>query len=719
MSLYAPRTLSVFAFDPAVAGKFQNRRVKNLVISLPWEMERLEEKDPFVGPRGEYIEVVDYDPSSGVFYEPVNLNDPTVRLNDGLAPTVDNPQFHQQMVYAVAMNTIAAFEQALGRVALWAPRSWRRSKSEDGVQDDPDKGFVQRLRIYPHALREANAYYDPQKKALLFGYFQAGPENPQMLPGSMIFTCLSHDIIVHETCHALLDGMHPYFAEPTNPDVLALHEAFADVVAILQHFSHPEVLEDQIAKTHGDLERQSLLGQLAQEFGQALGRGHALRDALGKVVDGEWRPKEPDNRALERTQNPHARGSILVAAVFRAFLVIYKDRVADLLRIASDGRGILPDGELDPDLKRRLAREAAKSARHLLQMCIRALDYCPPVDVTFGDYLRALITADADLYPQDDYGYRVALIEAFTAWGIRPKGMQIVTEKTLLWPTIEEASSDAETDFFEFTEDFGTLLNNPKMRSDAISKVSKAPDSDGYQMQLALEEVARLIAQALGEEDESRSKYKGQTMTRYFNQHEVMSRNLLELGLAADRKVEHLVRYFYGELFWGMIHEQKHEGIYKLIGIDLREDAPKTINRSTYTGKPALQVHSVRMANRVGDRGQIEREYVVELVQSRAGYFDPDDQAKADSIGMGKPRDFVARSGVTLLIDARSFQIRRIIRTDGMVSSDRVLDRHRSYRKDRSFHPTNAFDGLGRDDDAEASTAFAALHRNAGVGGSA
>ena len=45
-------------------------------------------------------------------------------------------------------------------------------------------------------------------------------------------------------------------------------------------------------------------------------------------------------------------------------------------------------------------------------MCIRALDYCPPVDITFGEYLRALITADADLVPDDDRGYRVAMIGA-------------------------------------------------------------------------------------------------------------------------------------------------------------------------------------------------------------------------------------------------------------------------------------------------------------------
>ncbi|CAN0602296.1 unnamed protein product, partial [Ectocarpus sp. 12 AP-2014] len=226
--------------------------------------------------------------------------------------------------------------------------------------------------------------------------------------------------------------MHPRFIEPSNPDMRALHEAFSDIVAIFQHFSHPEVLEDQIARTRGDLEKQSLLGALAQEFGEALGRGGALRDALGHVVDGEWQTREPDNRILERLTGPHARGAILVAAVFAAFLSIYRSRVADLFRIASNGRGILPDGEIDPDLVRRLASEAAKSARHILRICIRAMDYVPPVDVDFGDYLRAIVTADHDLYPEDDHGYRRAIIEAFSAWGIVPQGMAVVTEKSLL-----------------------------------------------------------------------------------------------------------------------------------------------------------------------------------------------------------------------------------------------------------------------------------------------
>ena len=65
--------------------------------------------------------------------------------------------------------------------------------------------------------------------------------------------------------------------------------------------------------------------------------------------------------------------------------------------------------------------------------CIRALDYCPPVDINFGDYLRALITADSDLVAEDRYGYRVALLEAFAAREIYPEGVRSLSVESLRW----------------------------------------------------------------------------------------------------------------------------------------------------------------------------------------------------------------------------------------------------------------------------------------------
>jgi hypothetical protein len=420
------RMLRVFAFDPSLGVEIATAGINEVTLAVPWERDAGGRDVLQPGPIGDYLEVIDHDPASGCFYEPVDLNDERILAQDGLPPSESNPQFHQQMVYAVAMRTIRQFELALGRLALWAP-------SRPGEREE---GYVQRLRIHPHALREANAYYSPAKKALLFGYFSTHEAGGDGSSGRVtVFTCLSHDIVAHEVTHALLDGIHRRFNEPTNPDVLAFHEAFADLVALFQHFSLPEVLRHQIAYTRGDLESQSRLGELAQQFGQAIGNRGALRSAIGAPdpATGEWRPIEPDPEEYQQRTEPHDRGAILVAAVFGAFLSIYKARAADLLRIATEGTGELPPGQLHPDLVDRLADEAASSARHVLRMCIRALDYCPPVDITFGEYLRALVTADYELNPDDDEHRRVAFAESFRRYGIVPENVRTLSVDGLLW----------------------------------------------------------------------------------------------------------------------------------------------------------------------------------------------------------------------------------------------------------------------------------------------
>ena len=442
----AQRSLRVFAFDPSLGVQLETAGINEVVLQVPWERDASGADALRPGPVGEYLEVVDRDPASGCYYAPVDLNDPSILAQDGLAPSESNPQFHQQMVYAVAMRTIRHFERALGRLALWSPRRYQ-TRDESGDLGRLEE-YVPRLRIYPHALREANAYYSPAKKALLFGYFPAPTgEEGDGEGGLTVFTCLSHDIIAHEVTHALLDGIHRRFSEPSNPDVLAFHEAFADLVALFQHFSLSEVLRHQIAATRGDLASQNQLGELAQQFGQAIGKRGALRSAIGKVDEdtGRWTPIDPDPEAYRRLTAPHERGAILVAAVFDAFLTMYKARVADLLRIASEGTGVLPAGQLHPDLVNRLADEAAKSAQHVLDMCIRALDYCPPVDITFGDYLRAVVTADFEFDPVDERQRRVAFVEAFRRYGIIPDDIRTLSVDGLLWrPTAAAPDEDED-----------------------------------------------------------------------------------------------------------------------------------------------------------------------------------------------------------------------------------------------------------------------------------
>jgi hypothetical protein len=418
------RSLRTFSVDPALATQLDTALVSEVTLRVPWEGLR-------PGPAGEYLEVIDVDPASACFYEPVDLDVPSLLAQDGLAPSEGTPQFHQQMVYAVASLTIRNFERALGRRALWRPGPPRdiTGPKDDGL-------FVQRLRVYPHALREQNAYYSPDKIALLFGYFNADADDPaDHMPGSMVFTCLSHDVVAHETTHALLDGMHRRFLRATNHDVRAFHEGFADIIALFQHFTFTDILRQQIASTRGEIRtQQNLLGQLAGQFGRSTGLRGALRDAIGHIDDtGQWVPHRPDPQDYDTKTEPHARGAILVAAVFDAFLSIYERRTADLVRLATDGTGVLRPGAVHPDLVGRLAADAAKTAQHVLTMCIRALDYCPPVDITFGEFLRAIITADVDAVANDDLNYRVAFIEAFRKRGIYPRDVRTLSVESLVW----------------------------------------------------------------------------------------------------------------------------------------------------------------------------------------------------------------------------------------------------------------------------------------------
>ena len=421
------RHLRGYALDPGFSTQLSTMTINEVNYKVLWESLA-------PGPVGEYLEVIDVDPASACYYEPVDLNAIHVLAQGGLPPSEGNPQFHQQLVYAVVMKTIRHFEHALGRKITW------RSRTFPGIKNGRARfasEYVGKLRIYPHALRDSNAYYDQEKVALLFGYFTAANQiQGTNYPGGVVFTCLSPDVVAHEATHAILDSIHNRFIEDTNPDVGAFHEGFSDIVALLQRFTFRELVEHQLENTQGRLDRYSVLGELATQFGQALEneRG-ALRGAIGKVngKTGKWEKLEPNPAEYQNTMEPHDRGAILVATVFDAFQRIYQYKTQDLVRIATGGTGILPQGSINRDLVKRLAAEACEIGEHLLHICIRALDYCPPFDITFGNYLRALITAVLDVAPEDENGYRIALIEAFRARGIFPERVNTMSVESLRW----------------------------------------------------------------------------------------------------------------------------------------------------------------------------------------------------------------------------------------------------------------------------------------------
>ena len=398
------RRLTIVAKDPGVT--FADGSLAFAEVDVPAE-------NLIPGPTGYRVKVVDYDATAQVLYLPrASYSDDAGEPVDPFAfpaeaeasqearllhqaRLLENPNFHAQNAYAIVMRTLARFEFALGRRVSWGFRGHQ-------------------LHVAPHAFLEANAFYSEEDQGLFFGYFPG-------LSGATVFTCLSHDIVAHETTHALLDGLRTHFTEPSTPDQAAFHEALADVVALLSIFSLPEIvgriLRDEPPRTRDgripliepekltvDALTDSVIAGLGLQVGREFPDGHgaALRQSVRL---------KPDPTLLQQPEflEEHRRGEVLAAAMMRAFLTLWRRRIDQLGTF---------EGRYNLDM---VVESGAKVADHLLTMAIRAIDYCPPTDIDFSAYLAALLTADAEVVPDDSrFHYRATLAETFRAYGIAP-----------------------------------------------------------------------------------------------------------------------------------------------------------------------------------------------------------------------------------------------------------------------------------------------------------
>lgn len=632
------RKLRGYAFDPSMSLELDNASINEITYKIPWE------EGLTAGPEGEYIKVVDRDPSSNAVYRPVDLNQKEILASDGLDPSESNPQFHQQMVYAVAMNTIKNFEKAIGRQVQWSPVTVEINKPSGGRTKQTYRLYVPKLLLYPHAFRGANAYYSPDRKAVLFGYFNATPASVDLhMPGSIVFSCLSHDIIAHEVSHAILDGMFMRFMEATHPDVAAFHEAFADIIALFQHFSFVEVTNHEISKTRGRFDAENLLGKLAVEFGKASGNLDSLRDGIGVIKNNKWERIKPDVKAYRTIFECHDRGSILVAAVFDAFVNIYDRRASEIIKIATGGTGVLPNGELNTHLVQSLATEASKTASHILNMCIRALDYCPPVDICFGDYLRAIITADLDLVADDKRGYRISFIDAFRKRGIYPEGISSLSVESLSYNVGDE--SDA---FDRFTEPLSDFLKDFKNE--------------------------------IGYEKNRRQVF---TLTRRF----IVNREIN--ASRSEKPIVGLHQYFYQRV----IKSEKLSNLFeRLTGLVFTENYKDLhVNTSPrYRTGPSLEIQDIRLNNRVAPDGSIQNQIIVILAQScgvKVTYDERSDEYDIKTFKAGPDTDFgdgefLFRGGCTLVFDLNAMKLKHIV-------SKPLLDMD-MWRKKNKYVPNRA-----------------------------
>lgn len=408
------RPLQIFALDPS-----ESRLHGNMAkVSVPYEP-----LDP--GPIGRIFEVDlrAFDAKGRVVraHPALDLEHPRLMLAGGMEPTQSDPRFHAQMVYAVCSTLYRRFRQALGRTVAWGFT----------LTDDNGKEGI-RLRIKPLGTTEKNAYYDPDAGELVFGYYEteADEVSGRNHPNGTVFTCLGHDIVAHECTHALLDGLRAHFVINTHPDVAAFHEGFADIVALLHRFSHQEVVRQALRASRGRLDAEHLT-QIGLQFGQTSGDFGPIRNVIDYKIGPDGVKSYPLYSDL---REPHDRGRVLCAAIYDAFVTIYERKVARYKRMATGGSGVVdPEAELPHDLLSELSEQACTLAGQFLNICIRAIDYCPPVDVRFGDYLRAVITADLEVVRDDPWGYREAWIDAFQRRGIFPRDVKNLGEDALMW----------------------------------------------------------------------------------------------------------------------------------------------------------------------------------------------------------------------------------------------------------------------------------------------
>lgn len=325
--------------------------------------------------------------------------------------------------------------------------------------------------------------------------------------------------------------------------------------------------------------------------------------------------------------------------------------------MATGGSGVLPAGAIHPDLVNRLAHEAAKSAQHVLTMCIRALDYCPPTDLTFGEFLRAVITADVDLVPHDDRNYRVAFIEAFRKRGIYPRDLATLSVESLLWRGPQEGFNTA-------SGALDTLLGELRgVASDFLYAESR------YDVFKKQREMRRLLHAKL---------------SIHFGSGQIGRRDAEFLGLIPPPAQA------------GEASAKRRSG-HRKSAQPSDEGAPS--GRGGSTPAWSFEVHTARIAMRPGADGFVRPQLMLGLLQRQ--------EALVDSTRESGPT-MMFEGGCTIVADLQRLQIQYCIRKN--LNSYGRRERQRAFLQDAMKASQDPYLRAPGMDDGH-SEPFAALHR--------
>lgn len=307
------------------------------------------------GPVSRRVAVLDFDHQTGSILPGARFVPPGRRRKLGRYEIpreegIYGRTFQQVNAFATVLRTMYLFEEpnALGRRLTWS------------------FGAPQ-IFVIPRSGEEANAFYDRQSHTLEFFYQPDTAKSP-------VYTVLSRDIISHETAHAILDGIAPDLYNTLTVQSQGLHEAVADLTALLMSFCSPKLRRAVLRATRGSLSELSAFNTVAPELASAIDKT-GCKLYLRSLVN--------DKKMTDVDRNsPHALSEVLTGALY-AVLVRLHGSLAPRLSYSASGRVL-----------------SAASTR-FQQMILRALDYLPPGEVSFSDYCRAVLTVDQVAHPAD------------------------------------------------------------------------------------------------------------------------------------------------------------------------------------------------------------------------------------------------------------------------------------------------------------------------------
>lgn len=368
------------------------------------------------GPISERIAIIDRDPASGLLAPPVRWQP---GKTGGKFQQPPSPEGQMALsTFGIVLETLEMFERPdiLGHRVTWAFGS-------------------PQLLVVPRAGIWQNAFYDRFARALQFFSFDTSD-------GRRVHTANSRDIVSHEMGHAVVDALLPALYDGLTPQTQALHEAIADLTAMSMAFKSRQIRDWLVRNNKADLQGDSPITQLAQEFATRRGDGlqgfHPLRNlfnnkTLASLVD----PTEP-----------HALCEVLTGAVWAALV-----RLHDYA---------LEKAREDPRGESLLGAKLRISGERFARILFRALDYLPPAEATFVDYARALLCSDTVAVPGDSSGYREVLKDEFQRRGI----IQSLDELgyTPVTQTVQadfQALIESDWAAFQFAEAHRELLNMP------------------------------------------------------------------------------------------------------------------------------------------------------------------------------------------------------------------------------------------------------------------